>query len=904
MHSLIPGNHRIKLALLTGSMVLLGIAVVAYAWPNAFVNMASPPMTEQNNSDLSLSEVTPGEIYSVWSEHLGGPLGPANVSLGISMDGGVTWAHSFNPPPGGFTFEWNPSIASIPPAGGAGHFLVNESHNPGLWGTPNGIHMNMSPGGGALFGAPFLIAANTPGVNWFDYPVTEVDDYPTNPAPAHGTAHMAWIEYVDATGGDADGNGNPYDDGGDNYQIWYDFTQFVPGSPTMYPATAGAFPFFGGPVNPNHMASHRPDVAVMAGAGNPAVPPGGVYVAWSDGPTIFVDASLAPGAGMGALGGPPVALGRVPIGPGLNPGINNGSVVSIAIDNSPGPCAGNVYLAYSDFSSGDGDIFLLWSPSGLPGSWAGPIRVNQDPLGTGLDQWAPQMTIDQNSGEIIITYFDRRNDPTNINTEVWASRSVDCGNTWIDCLVSDAGPVPPVSTILNQSGISYFGDYLDIDFNALSLLGITFNDGRNTADQDIFFESMPSCDSDGDGIVDMLDNCPNVPNPAQGDGDADGVGDLCDNCPTVGNPGQADTDGDNFGDLCDNCPTVPNPSQTDTDGDNIGDLCDNCPSTPNPTQTDTDGDNIGDLCDNCPTVPNPSQADADADLVGDVCDNCPGTVNPSQTDTDGDNFGDVCDNCPATPNPSQTDTDGDTVGDLCDNCPGVANPTQTDGDGDTVGDLCDNCPGTPNTSQTDTDGDNVGDLCDNCPTTSNPGQADGDTDNVGDACDNCPTIHNPTQANSDGDSFGDDCDNCPSVTNPSQTDTDSDNVGDLCDNCPADANPSQSDIDADNVGDVCDNCPSDFNPGQADSDGDGIGDACDTGGVCGNVNGSGGIDIDDIVYLIAYVFQGGPAPSPVSIGDVNCSGGVDIDDIVYLIAYVFQGGNAPCDPDGDGTPNC
>ncbi len=30
--------------------------------------------------------------------------------------------------------------------------------------------------------------------------------------------------------------------------------------------------------------------------------------------------------------------------------------------------------------------------------------------------------------------------------------------------------------------------------------------------------------------------------------------------------------------------------------------------------------------------------------------------------------------------------------------------------------------------------------------------------------------------------------------------------------------------------------------------------------VCGDANGSGGIDIDDIVYLIQYVFQGGPAP--------------------------------------------
>ncbi len=63
---------------------------------------------------------------------------------------------------------------------------------------------------------------------------------------------------------------------------------------------------------------------------------------------------------------------------------------------------------------------------------------------------------------------------------------------------------------------------------------------------------------------------------------------------------------------------------------------------------------------------------------------------------------------------------------------------------------------------------------------------------------------------------------------------------------------------------------------------------------CGNVNGAGGIDIDDIVFLIEFVFQGGTAPQPENLGDVDCVGGVDIDDIVYLIAYVFQGGALPC----------
>lgn len=74
--------------------------------------------------------------------------------------------------------------------------------------------------------------------------------------------------------------------------------------------------------------------------------------------------------------------------------------------------------------------------------------------------------------------------------------------------------------------------------------------------------------------------------------------------------------------------------------------------------------------------------------------------------------------------------------------------------------------------------------------------------------------------------------------------------------------------------------------------------------VCGDADGSGAVDIDDVVYLIAYIFSGGPPPEPLASGDADCSGDVDIDDVVYLIAYIFSGGNAPCDPDGDTVPDC
>jgi len=64
--------------------------------------------------------------------------------------------------------------------------------------------------------------------------------------------------------------------------------------------------------------------------------------------------------------------------------------------------------------------------------------------------------------------------------------------------------------------------------------------------------------------------------------------------------------------------------------------------------------------------------------------------------------------------------------------------------------------------------------------------------------------------------------------------------------------------------------------------------------ICGDADASGAVDIDDVVYLIAYIFSGGPAPDPLEAGDADCSDSVDIDDVVYLIAYIFSGGPEPC----------
>lgn len=63
----------------------------------------------------------------------------------------------------------------------------------------------------------------------------------------------------------------------------------------------------------------------------------------------------------------------------------------------------------------------------------------------------------------------------------------------------------------------------------------------------------------------------------------------------------------------------------------------------------------------------------------------------------------------------------------------------------------------------------------------------------------------------------------------------------------------------------------------------------------GDADGSGTVTISDVVYLINYIFGGGPAPNPIESGDADCSGAVTISDVVYLINYIFAGTAAPCE---------
>lgn len=66
-------------------------------------------------------------------------------------------------------------------------------------------------------------------------------------------------------------------------------------------------------------------------------------------------------------------------------------------------------------------------------------------------------------------------------------------------------------------------------------------------------------------------------------------------------------------------------------------------------------------------------------------------------------------------------------------------------------------------------------------------------------------------------------------------------------------------------------------------------------GLTGNVNGDPEEDVDlsDVIYMVNYLFLGGPAPDCAAEGDISSNRSMDLSDLIYLVNYLFQSGPPP-----------
>ena len=273
-------------------------------------------------------------------------------------------------------------------------------------------------------------------------------------------------------------------------------------------------------------------------------------------------------------------------------------------------------------------------------------------------------------------------------------------------------------------------------------------------------------DSDGDGVVDIEDNCPNDPNADQGDVDGDGIGNVCDATQSVTLIHLDSQPGDYIGGGQQQTFTVADgvfsagrnfdggvsvafngsdlwtfdfapPSGAPPFGPGAYEGAERFPFQ-SPTKPGLDVSGAGGGCNTLTGRFTVLEAvfTPTGDVVSFAADfeqHCEGAAPalfgivryrasnvPAGFDQDGDGVIDPADNCPTVANADQADTDGDHVGNACDPYPNdpdnlaaclAGAQVVADDDGDGIPNALDRCAGTPAGTAVDSEGCSQAAFC-------------------------------------------------------------------------------------------------------------------------------------------------------------------------------------------------
>jgi hypothetical protein len=156
--------------------------------------------------------------------------------------------------------------------------------------------------------------------------------------------------------------------------------------------------------------------------------------------------------------------------------------VFLAVDRSGTSTNNNVYMLASvqpsGFTNGSEVMFVRSTDGGR--TFSAPRRINDDPVNHAKWHWFGTLSVAPN-GRIDVVWYDSRNSPNNVTSQLFYSYSIDGGNTWSPN-VAVSNPFNPFIGYPNQSKL---GDYITIisdNASANVAYAATFN-----GEEDIYY---------------------------------------------------------------------------------------------------------------------------------------------------------------------------------------------------------------------------------------------------------------------------------------------------------------------------------------------------------------------------------------------------------------------------------
>jgi hypothetical protein len=382
-----------------------------------------------NEPAIAVNPANPQQLVVAWQV-------PASVAY--SNDAGQTWIVAQGTAPKDYRVAGDVSLAYD----AAGHALLcyiafDKLGSYNYWAqgaTRNGIFVRRSLDGGKTWeaDASTVIAHNSdPGIPFEDKPWIVAD----TAGPHPGNLYIGWTQFTLAA---SDLLFSRSTDGGKTWQKPIKLNS-APGLP-------------------------RDDNGALEGFHGVVAPDGTLYVIWDDRDGIMMAVSHDGGAtfskdrriinaGPGYFGITGVSRSNGFPQIGIDP--RSGIEREKDLRGPAGKRGGNLYVSWSDYTNGDVDVFVAAS-SDYGQTWSAPVRVNNDPLHNGHDQFFQWMAVDPKTGAVNVVFYDRRGD--NKATTVTLARSTDGGKTFTNYMLDGDAFAAEGDFLGDYLAVTAFGD--------------------------------------------------------------------------------------------------------------------------------------------------------------------------------------------------------------------------------------------------------------------------------------------------------------------------------------------------------------------------------------------------------------------------------------------------------------
>jgi hypothetical protein len=342
-----------------------------------------------------------------------------NASAAYSTDAGQNWTAAAGTAPRDYKTSGDVSIAFDAAVHAVLCYIAfDKLGTENYWAqgaTRNGIFVRRSLDGGRTWEAnAFTVIAHdsTPGIPFEDKPWVVAD---TSSSPHSGNLYVGWTQFT------------------------------LSASDLMFARSTDGGKTWSAPLKLNSFSGlPRDDNGALEGFHGVVAPDGTLYTIWDDRDGIMMAVSHD--------GGRTFSKDRriIPAGPAyfaISGAFRTNGFPQIGIDAH----SGRLYVSWSDVTNGDVDVFV--ASSGDHGhTWSAPVRVNNDPIHDGKDQFFQWMAVDPTSGAVNLIFYDRRTD--NRQTTVTLARSTDEGKSFAN-YAFDSQP-------FQSDQEDFFGDYLAV----------------------------------------------------------------------------------------------------------------------------------------------------------------------------------------------------------------------------------------------------------------------------------------------------------------------------------------------------------------------------------------------------------------------------------------------------------